>query len=77
MRYFLHIRSHDGVVRDLEGAEYSDLEAARQDAIKSARELLSEMLRRGEVVNGRTIEICDEEGRVRDTVSLREQIRLS
>lgn len=76
MRYYLNIRNGDMLIADLEGADYPSLDEARQEAVRSARELLSEMVRRGEVVNGRSIEICDEEGRILETIRLREQFRL-
>ncbi len=76
MRYHFNIRSGDTVIRDREGAEYETLADARCEAVRSARELLAEMLLRGEVVNGRSIEICDRQGIVLDVVMLREQVRL-
>lgn len=45
MRCFLHIDNGDVVIRDHEGAEYSDLDAAVADARQSARELIVEELR--------------------------------
>ena len=44
-RYFFHLRDGDHLLRDAEGAELLDLEAARTEALLVAREILSDELR--------------------------------
>jgi hypothetical protein len=41
VRYYFHFRSTAAYVRDSEGGEFADLEAAREEARLSARELMS------------------------------------
>jgi hypothetical protein len=45
MRCFLHVDRGDTIIRDDEGADYVDLEAALADGRQSARELIMEELR--------------------------------
>jgi hypothetical protein len=62
-RYFFHLRDHGEVFEDLEGTELDDDEAARTEALLTARELL----RIGQLSVrewlGRSYEIVDETGR--------------
>ena len=44
-RYFLHIRSPDALVQDLEGEVHKDLLAARDEAISAARDIMSDDVR--------------------------------
>ena len=68
-RYFFHIREGGEISKDCEGQELPNAEAARREAINSAREILGEKLLHGGALNGRVIEIADETGRVIDVVN--------
>lgn len=60
-RYYFHL--HNGAVaRDEEGLELPDLDAARQEAIKAARELMGEDIKAGLLRLGHRIEIRDADG---------------
>lgn len=48
--YFLNIRDGADVALDSEGAEYSSLREAREDALASARELSADALRAGQLL---------------------------
>jgi hypothetical protein len=50
MRYFIHILTDSERIVDLEGAEFSSLDAARLEATQSARDLMA-----GELLAGRTV----------------------
>lgn len=63
-RYFFHVHEGTQVSHDREGQILDDLGAARQEAVNTARELVGERLLHGGAVNGRKIEIVDEEGRL-------------
>ncbi|MFC0193648.1 DUF6894 family protein [Aureimonas pseudogalii] len=76
MRYFLHIWTGKTRIEDLEGAEYPDLAAARREAVRGVRDLLAERLKRGDVLDGQSIEICDENDRLVDTILFRDELRL-
>ena len=67
-RFYLHIEQSRGRVEDLEGAEYSDLGAARYEAIESAREIMSDRVSQGEQADHSRFVIVDEAGETLDVV---------
>ena len=74
--YFFHIRVADDLIRDQEGITLSDLDAAHEEAITSARQILSDKLLAGEVLNGQRFEITDEWGQVVGIVPFKSALRL-
>jgi hypothetical protein len=50
MRYYLHTVTDAELIRDPEGAEFADLEAAATEAVQSGRDLIAEELRQGRSV---------------------------
>lgn len=62
--------------KDPEGAEFQDVETARAEAVRSARELLSQRVLNGEEIDGQSFELTDESGAVVDTVKFLEVLRL-
>jgi hypothetical protein len=75
-KFFFHIRDGQDLAADPEGAEFESLEAARKEAINSARELLSQRILRGEVVDGQAFELTSEDGEVADIVRFKDVMRL-
>jgi hypothetical protein len=69
-RYHLHLRFRDRLVKDEEGAELPDLEAARHEARQTLRDLAAEDISAGRSLRIRSVEICDEDGRDIATVSV-------
>ena len=67
-RYFFNLRKSDDRVDDRDGAEYTDLEQARLDAILSAREIMAEWACAGKPADGSEFQITDETGHVVLTV---------
>ena len=63
-RFYFHVRDESGFSRDREGQDLPDAEAARREGISAAREFLGEKLLHGGSLNGRTIEIADQDGHV-------------
>lgn len=61
-RFFFHILTRTNIIKDQEGAELADLAAARREAIKDARGLMSTAIREGRDISHRYIEICDDTG---------------
>lgn len=61
-RYFFHIKSDDDFVEDPEGVELTGDVEARQEAIDAAREILSERVLKGDVIDGHVFEVCDASG---------------
>lgn len=69
-RYFLHLRERDELVRDLEGAEFVDLDVARDEACQAIRDIVAEHIATGEKLMLRTVEICDDQGKHVATVKV-------
>ena len=63
-RYHFHILDEEGFIPDEEGEVLPDLEAARREARRSVKDLISECLKGGDEVDGREVEIADESGAV-------------
>ena len=75
-RYFFHIRTANALIRDHDGSDLPDLDAARHEAGESARHLLAELLRNGQVLDGQVFEISDESGKILERLPFRSVIRL-
>lgn len=58
-RYYLHVCNGHGFTEDEEGTELADESAARSLAIKSARAIMADELRFGELDLGAFIEVED------------------
>ena len=76
-RFHFHVHDHSGETHDLDGRELPDLAAARAEAIKGVRSILSYEARQGLIDLTGRIDVADAEGRVlfsiptADTVLLR------
>lgn len=62
MRYFFDILDHGETIRDLEGTDLPDDAAAREEAVRTAREMMSDALLRGEPIDHRAFEIRGRHG---------------
>jgi hypothetical protein len=61
-RFHLHLHNGLGFTPDDEGLEFADAAAARKEAIRSIRSIVSEEVKQGSIdLNGR-VEIVDEHG---------------
>ena len=60
-RFYFHLH-HAVEAIDEEGMELADLEAAREEAIRSGRDLVAEGVRNGQVNLSHWIEVHDESG---------------
>jgi hypothetical protein len=72
-RYFLNLRS-DASVDDAEGMFLEDAEAARREAIRSARDILAAEVRHGRLPLDGAIEVTDEYGQPILTVPFGEAV---
>ena len=72
-RYFFHIYD-DVIVHDEEGAELPNVEAARLNAIRGARDIIAEQVRHGHFVLSHWIDVVDEQGEAVLTVTFREAV---
>lgn len=75
--FHLHIVQSKNLVPDTEGSAFPDLAAARDEAIRGARSLLSDEVLRGEMDLRQSIRIHDEAGRHLETVRFDEAVRLT
>ena len=73
-RYYFHIRDGKDLIRDEEGTELPDPEAAHAEALASARDLAMDEIRAQHRVDGRRIEIASEFGDVIETLPVRASI---
>ena len=73
-RFFLHI--DDGTLRieDEEGSELPDLTAARNEALRAARQLWAAAIRDGQDIGMRWFTIAANNGSVIDTVAMDEAL---
>jgi hypothetical protein len=63
-RYFFNIVDDDRTIVDSQGVELADLDEVHQEAVTSARELMSESVLRGQAPNGRRFVVTDQAGMV-------------
>jgi hypothetical protein len=63
-RYFFNIVDDDRTIVDSQAVELADLDEVRQEAVTSARELISENVLRGGAPDGRRFVVTDETGTV-------------
>lgn len=75
-RFFLHIRDGTTLIEDLEGSVLPNVEAAREEAMQAAREIIASKILSGEVVDGQTFEITDETGAMCATLPFKDAMRL-
>ena len=73
-RFYFHIRKHDHIEPDPEGCDLPDLAAGRNEALQSAREILSSVIREPDPHLFDCYVIADEDGRELATVSLKEAL---
>jgi len=75
MMLFLHVRDGDRLIRDPDGSFFYELEAARSEAIESARELMaSGIADQGRIGIERSIVVCDASGATVLVLPFREAI---
>jgi hypothetical protein len=74
-QFYFNIRKGDALLKDPEGAEFMSVDAARDEAIAAAREIMSEQIGRGEFPEPNScFEINDDGGRLVLTVSFDEAL---
>ena len=72
-RFFFHLRDGDSV-DDPDGMYLPDVRTARLEAIRSARDIMAEDVRRGKLDLSFSIEVTDEQGEPILAVPFREVI---
>jgi hypothetical protein len=72
--FYLHVLSTDGMGEDLEGADFPDLDAAKDEAREGIRALVADALFSGTELRVRSVEIRDETGKMLESVTLAQAI---
>jgi hypothetical protein len=74
-QFFLHLREDGGLLRDHEGREYLSLSEAREEAVRSAHELMSDSVTIAANPTDSRFEIADETGAIVLVVPFDEALR--
>ena len=72
--FYFNLQTDGTVRKDPEGVDLPDVEAARQEATKTAREMAAEAVATGSEASVDDILVTDAKGRVLATVSLADMI---
>ena len=75
--FFFHLTECGSVTEDWEGREFPDLDAARVEAIASARDVMAHEILKGELCLSCHIDIAARSGEVYDRVVFRDAISVS
>jgi hypothetical protein len=76
-RYFLHVCNGNGFVQDEEGIELPDLDAARLEAMRSARSIMASDVQRGILDLSSFIEVEDCDGKLVLTLGFQQAVDLT
>jgi hypothetical protein len=61
-RYFFHVKYKAKTIRDVEGMDLDDLDAAREEAMESVRQVRCDRLLFGELIEDESFVVADEQG---------------
>lgn len=75
-RYFFNVRNGQDLKLDEEGADFDTLDLAIDEAVASAREIVAERVKSGELIDGKRFEITTEAGEVVHTIPFRATFHL-
>ena len=75
--YYLHVCNGNGFIEDEEGQDLPDLDAARAAALRGARDIMSEEIRRGELNPASFIEVENEDHQLLFTLQFSDAVRIS
>ena len=76
-RFYMHISNGRGFIEDAEGVELEDENAAREEALAGARDLMAGDLRKGSLDLTSFIEVEDEAHRLLFTLHFSEAVKLT
>ena len=74
MRYYFHIKDGADLIRDQEGTELATADAARVQALRSARELWADAIKSGKPLGADAVIIADEQGETLTFVPMNEAL---
>jgi hypothetical protein len=61
-QFFFHIRVGEMFDEDSRGVDLPDIDAAKREARRAARQLMAEQVEEGLPISGEVFEVCDEDG---------------
>lgn len=61
-KYYFHIRNGEEFVEDVEGIFMLDIAAVQEEAVKAAREMVADLVIRGQQIDEKRFEVEDEKG---------------
>lgn len=61
-KYYFHIRNGEEFVEDVEGIFMMDIAAVQEEAVKAAREMVADLVIRGQQIDEKRFEVEDEKG---------------
>jgi hypothetical protein len=76
-RYYFHVCNGNGFTEDEEGRELPDLEAARIEALRAARDIMASDVRSGALDLSSFIEIEDSDHQLRYTLGFEDAVDLT
>jgi hypothetical protein len=76
-RFHLHVHDRSGLVRDVEGQDLPGLDAARAQAMRSARAIMAEDVRQGCLDLRGRVEVAGSDGAVLLTLRFGEAIEIT
>ena len=74
-RFFFHIRDGESI-DDPDGMYFPDTRTARLEAVRSARDIMAEDVRRGRLALSSWIEVTDEQGEAIFALPFREALEI-
>ena len=75
-KFYFNVRTNDCFDEDTLGSELPSLDAARDEAIQAAREMVAEKVLAGALIDGQRFEIVGEDGALLLEVPFRSALRL-
>jgi hypothetical protein len=76
-RYHFHLHECGTIIRDEEGLKKPDLDSVREQALRSAREIMGGEIKSGKLCLGCHIEVQDEAGQVVLVVPLKDAVEVT
>lgn len=71
-RYYFHVKQGDDMLADEEGDEFPDLDAVRECALLSARQLFGDEIKDGKPFEDQTVIVKDDAGETVMTISFKD-----
>ncbi|EUB98040.1 hypothetical protein PMI07_006354 [Rhizobium sp. CF080] len=75
-RYYFHVRKDGILEKDPDGTELATPGIAYEEAIKAAREIISEKVLKGDIIGDHQFEITTDDGTVAKVVPFRSSLNL-